>query len=383
MDNENFKNPLNSIEIDTIGEILNISMGSAATSVSTLLGRKVNITTPVVSVVKTNELEFENLEPAIGIEIEYIEGLSGSNLMFMKRTDIKLIVDLLISGMDDVSEEEMREMELSAISEIMNQMMGASSTALASFFGKSINISTPKPFDPINILEKIEQSYNQDTVVCVKFILEVEDLLQSEFLTVMTIDFTKEIVNNALNFDEAEMNVSEEKQQGDNNRMEPQSAQMSVSKTVNDAKKEERPVKKEAPPPPPPQTPPPSARPQPTPQPQPVQQQVNVRPLKLRSFDEEYEDDRMSEEEKDNFNLILDVPLGVTVEIGKTSMMVKNVLQLRQGSIVELDKQAGDPVDVIVNGKLIARGDVVIIDDNFGVRITEIVTSKEISKSFN
>ncbi len=356
---------LDTMEIDTIGEILNISMGSAATAVSTLLSRKVNITTPTVSVVKSKELKLDNLEPAIGIEIEYVEGLNGHNLMVMKRTDIKSIVNLLLGETDvDAENDELDEIHISAISEIMNQMMGASSTALANFLGKSINISTPKTFDIATKLAEIGNDAEQPFVVSVSFTLEVEELLNSEFVTVMPVDFTKELVKNALNFDDPEEMVA-----GDNKSTlaDSQPVKSKTAPELEKPKKErerEREEKKgnglsgekTAP--------------------------VSVKPVKLQSFDE----DRgagISGEEQDNFNLILGVPLDISVEIGRTKMAVKNILDIRQGSIVELDRLAGDPVDIIVNGQLIAKGDVVIIDDNFGVRITEILSPRDMSRKLS
>ncbi|MEG2429160.1 MAG: chemotaxis protein CheC, partial [Oscillospiraceae bacterium] len=129
------------MEIDAIGEILNISLGSSATSVSGMLDRRVNITTPVVKVLAADDFHFQALEPAIGVEINYISGLSGTNVMILKETDVKAIVGLLLGT--DYSEEEfvMDEMSISAICEVMNQMMGASSTALSQFLNRTVNIS--------------------------------------------------------------------------------------------------------------------------------------------------------------------------------------------------------------------------------------------------
>ena len=367
---------LNNIEIDTIGEILNISMGSAATAVSTLLGRKVNITTPTVSVIKSNEISLENLDPAIGIEIEYIEGLSGNNLLVMKKKDIKAIVSLLLADMDNSDDEELNELHISAVSEIMNQMMGASSTALSSFFGKSINISTPKEFDVSTKIKEISDDQSQPNVVSVRFTLDVEDLINSEFVTIMPVDFTKELVKNALNFDylddePATVSVTDAGDKDnvpviedtldreEKKRKEKNADSLNTERKTREEKKE-HPLENRKP-----------------------QAPISVKPVKLQSFDNEDmldEDDAM---DQDNFSLIMGVPLEVSVELGRTKMPVKNVLEVRQGSIIELDRQAGDPVDVIVNGQLIAKGDVVIIDDNFGIRITEILSSKEISRRIN
>lgn len=344
---------LNSIEKDTIGEILNISMGAGATAISTLLGRKVNITTPTVNVVNRVDMEIQNLEPAIGIEIGYLNGLSGSNYLVMKRKDVKSIVGLLIPGMEEMDDEELDEMHVSAISEIMNQMMGASCTALASFFGKDIDISIPKQFDLQEFEKKFVNDATHESIVSVKFTLDVEDLLNSEFITVMPMTFTKELISNAMNF-------------GDTQEEEV----LPIPSKPEPIPMKSKPIIREEPKPAPPQR-------HEEPKSKVTQNnQVSIKPLKLESFDEDYPSS--AGENKGNFSLIMGVPLEVSVEIGRTKMIVRNVLDIRQGTIVELDKQAGDPVDIMVNGQLIAKGDVVIIDDNFGVRITEILSNKEI-----
>ncbi len=350
---ENMNDQLSGIEIDTIGEILNISMGSAATAISTLLDRQVNITTPKVSVIPIEEFDCKCLEPALGIEIEYIEGLSGSNFLVMKRTDIRAIVDLLIgeeSGGDN--DEELDEMHISAISEIMNQMMGASATALASFFGKSINISTPKQFDPQDVQSRMSRPGQENSIVTVKFVFKVEGLIDSEFVSIFPVEFTKELVANALSFGEPE----------------PQKASPVPTKPKASAEPEQRQSEKV------PSTQKPAVASAP---PKSPAVQVSVQPLKLKNFDDDlplFGD----EENQTNLSMLMGVPLEITVEIGRTKKQVREILEIRQGSLLELDKQSGDPVDIIVNGQLMARGDVVVIDDNFGVRITEIIHNKDI-----
>jgi len=355
---------LDSMEIDTIGEILNISMGSAATAVSTLLSRKVNITTPTVSVVKTADLSFEKLDPAIGIEIEYVEGLTGFNFMVMKLDDIKAIVSLLIPDMESSDDGPLDEFHISAISEIMNQMMGSSATALASFLGKNINISTPKTFDVDNNAANFKEKINDPEVVCVSFTLEVEDLLNSEFVTLMKLDFTKKLVASALNFDDVEEPQASAPKEIVEEKQPPKSSPAPNPAPIEEKKKPEEKRSNNA-----------AAKESSVP--------VNVKPVKFQSFDDAKILGELDELEQENFNLILGVPLDVSVEIGRTKMSVKNILELRQGSVIELDRQAGDPVDIIVNGQLIAKGDVVIIDDNFGVRITEIISTKDMSKKLS
>jgi len=317
---------LSSNEKDTIGEILNISMGAAATTISTLLNRKVIITTPTVSLIKSNELEFKSIEPALGIEIQYVEGLTGSNIMIMKQLDIKTMVNMLMSGDGNIDPDgELDEMHISAIGEIMNQMMGSSCTALASFFGKRINISIPKTFSLEQLQKKIDPLDLGEFIVTVKFDFFIENVINSEFITVLPLPFMKELIAKALNL-------------ADN--MDTTNNEQETPKTPVDSKLH----------------------------------QVSVQPVKLASFDNDYNQSNNNANQS-NFDLLLGVPLEVTVEIGRTKKQVKEILEIRQGAIIELDKQASDPVDIMVNGQLIAKGDVVVIDDNFGVRITEILSN--------
>lgn len=350
---------LSSIEKDTIGEILNISMGAGATAISDLLSRRVDITTPVVEVIQSVDFEAKSLEPAVCIEIQYVEGLNSSNFMIMKQRDVRAMVSIILGSDADVdSGGELDEMHLSAIGEIMNQMMGSSCTALASFFGKSINISTPKTYELEDIQKRIRDLSFGERIVAVKFSLMVEGIIDSEFISVLPMDFTKEFVNFALNFDNAGPEDGGEEGAGSGMAQEQQKA------TVDEAP----PVRQERKEPP---------RPEPREKPQ-----VKVQPVKLANFDD---DQRLVniDSNQTSLDLLLEVPLEVTVEIGRTKRQVREILDIRQGSIIELDKQAGDPVDIFVNGQLIAKGDVVVIDDNFGVRITEIITNKEIVNRLN
>ena len=360
---------LDTLEIDTIGEILNISMGAAATTVSTLLNRKVSITTPTVRCIKTDEFEIEELEPADGVEIEYIKGLHGSNLLVMKRKDVRTIVDLLLGESISESEEELTEMQVSALSEIMNQMMGSSSTALADFFGKSIGISIPRRFDVENVKEKISEAGFDGIIVTVSFLFEVEGLIDSTFCTILPLDFTRELVKFAMEMSAngsppetapAKAGAAPEPEDA---REEKPGAAPAGEETAGDREpgedsKEENILTKPG-------------------YDRRALQKVNVQPLKLVSFDQDGSGGGVFED-TGNLDLIMDVPLEITVEIGRAKKLIKEILELEQGSILEISKQAGDSVDVVVNGRLMARGDVVVVDDNFGVRLTEIVSTKEI-----
>lgn len=376
---------LSDTQLDAIGEIMNISMGSAATAVSELLNAKVWITTPQVSVVQASQLNYGRLEPAICVKIEYIKGLSGSNLMILKQDDVQLILNQLMGKPPVISPDfEFDELNISAVSEVMNQMMGASSTALAEFLGMGIDISTPTPYilSEVNIADL--QSYEQtDMVASINFDLTIDGVIKSEFISVLDIELAATLADRVLGGAESPAPVQPEPA--------PQPAPQPVPQAAP-AASNEVPVQPAPMPAPQPAAP---VQPQPMPdmyaqqyygypnqpmynqpmqpmmQPQPA---VNYRNAQLAQFDNF--ETPLGTEQKENLQLLMDVPLQISVEIGSTKKKIKDILEFSQGTIIELERQAGAPVDVMVNGNLIARGDVVVIDDNFAVRITEIVKSK-------
>ena len=421
------QNIFNSMELDAIGEIMNISLGSSATAVSNMLDHRVDITTPSVSVVSVDEFSIGDLEPAIGIEIRYVSGLEGSNIMLLKKSDVKVIVDILMGTETPDEEFELNELTISAVCEVMNQMMGAASTALSDFLGHPVNISTPQSF-PLDNMEEFKKDHfvsNSSTLVVVRFLLSIEDILQSEFVNVMSVDLARELLAGfEMNFgtvpSEESAPVPEPKpapQPEPQPAPQPQSAAQSAGGPVlsqeeiermlggmggqsQPAQPQQEPVQQapvqQAPVQQAPvqQAPVQQAPAQQVPVQQipvqqvPVQQAaptwpapepklINATPMSFAPLDVE---DRLGKEQADNLELIMSVPLEISVEIGRTRRKVEDILSFSKGSLVVLDKLAGDQVDLFVNGLCVARGDVVVIDDNFGVRITEVLKQSELLK---
>lgn len=384
-----------SYEIDAVGEILNISMGSAATAVSELLNAKVWITTPQVSVVKAADLNYDRLEPAICVKIVYVSGISGQNMMVLKQDDVQLILNQLMGNPLVVSPDfEFDEMNISAVSEVMNQMMGASATALSDLLGISVDISTPTPYliEQTNFCQLAELDPDE-TIVAVTFNLSVDGVMNSEFMSVMSVDLAKSLSDKMIekfHGDEAEAQPAKQPAPAPAAQpalAAPQSAPAPAPQPAAPAPQPD-PAQGMAQP----QQPAPGAYPYP-PQGQPAypgygyQNQyaaygaypppvppVNIQNAQLHQFDAM--DFGLPTDQQDNLKLLMGVPLEISVEIGTAKRKVKDILEFTQGTIIELERQAGAPVDVVVNGNLIARGDVVVIDDNFAVRITEIVKSK-------
>ncbi len=417
------------LELSAIGEVTNISLGSSATAISNMLDHRVDITTPSVTVVSAEEFELGKMEPAIGVEIKYVSGLKGSNIMILKMTDIKVIVDILMGTETPDEEFQLDELTLSAVCEVMNQMMGAASTALSDFLGKVVNISTPETFDldDMDAFRRERLPAPEGPIVVVKFALDIEPDLKSEFMNVMSVELAKELVagfgldvaeeeapapapepaapaasGGKLSQEEIEKlmsgaaapapapepaasggKLSQEEieklmpQQGAPQQaasmpgMPPQMGQMPQMP----ADMAQMPYPYYMPPYgwpgyPPPQPPEPQPQKQPH-EPKVINTQAPTMPTLANG-------ETLGEEQAQNLDLIMGVPLEVTVEIGRTRKKVQDILAFSKGSLVVLDKLAGDQVDLFVNGKCIARGEVVVIDDNFGIRISEILHKPEL-----
>ena len=366
---------------DAIGEILNISMGSAATAVSEMLSAKVWITTPRVEVKTAREMEYHKLEPAVCIKIQYVKGLSGANIMVWKQDDVQLILNQLMGQPLEVSPDfEFDELNISAVSEVMNQMMGASATALSNFLGFTIDISTPQAIimDEVSSNLDVTEFEPDDQVVAVNFDLEIDGVIKSEFASVMSIDLAKTITAKMMGEDAGPMDeaapapapaAAPAPAQA---APAPQTAPTAGMPAADPAAMGQMPgYGAQMPYPYPPYPMPPQGG---YGYPMPQGAPINVQNAQFQSFDEPSV--KLTGEQKDNLNLLMDVPLQISVEIGSARRKVRDILEFAQGSIIELERQAGAPVDIVVNGNLIAKGDVVVIDDNFAVRITEIIKSK-------
>lgn len=358
-------------EKDAIGEIANISMGTAATTLFSLVNRKVEISTPVVSLATWDDIVEAYERPCVFIRIAYTVGLDGNNLLILKENDVKIITDLMMGGDGTNTDRELGELHLSAICEAMNQMMGSAATSLSSMLNKTIDISPPHA-DLIDLQENVDEGtideFLKNPFVKISFKMEIGDLVNSTIMQLYPISFAKEMCASITQ------------------NMEQDAAANASATPQPEAKPE----------------------PQPTPQPapqqtmqsqpmmgqamqgqpmmgQPVQgqpmmgqpmmsqpmmgQPVNVQPAQFQPF----MGDLSAAFQKENIDLIMDVPLEVTVELGRTSKSIQEILDFAPGTIIELNKIAGEPIDVLVNGKYVAKGEVVVIEESFGVRITEII----------
>ncbi|MBU8682390.1 flagellar motor switch phosphatase FliY [Bacillus haynesii] len=341
---------LSLMEQDTIGEIGNISFGSSATALSTLLNQKVEITTPTVSVIEKSHLNDEFPHPYVSIGVSYTEGFSGNNLLVIKQEDAAIIADLMMGGDGTNADPSLGEIHLSAVQEAMNQMMGSAATSMSTVFSKKIDISPPEvDLLDVNEGEGTEQIPKEDPLVKVSFRLKVGDLIDSHIMQLYPLTFAKDLIDELTNQDGGEESVQTE---------------------------EVQPPVQEKPAPSPSPAPAQTQRQEPAPKRQgtaKVSEPVQVAPAEFQSFAPQTE----AQPHLQNLDMLMDIPLSVTVELGRTNRSVKEVLELSTGSIIELDKLAGEPVDILVNQRVVAKGEVVVIDENFGVRVTDILSQAE------
>lgn len=365
---------LTDIERDAIGEVANISMGSSATTLYSLVNRKVNITTPVVTLANWNNVIEEYEKPCVFILIKYTLGLDGSNILVLKEHDVKVITDLMMGGDGSNTDGELGEMHLSAISEAMNQMMGSAATSLSTMLGKMIDISPPEA----SLVDLTAYKTGGEIApflagnfVKIAFRMQIDDLVDSMIMQLYPIDFAKDLYHTF---------------------MDNQNGGGDAAGTAQPA----APQQQSAPQPAAPQMGMPQMNmgqmgmsqmnmgqmgmPQmgmgqmgmPQMNMQQPQQNLNIQPAQFQSFNQSY----AAMPTQENIGLIMDVPLEVTVELGRTKKSIAEILDFAPGTIIELNKIAGEPIDVLVNGKFVAKGEVVVIEESFGIRVTEIVNNQ-------
>lgn len=344
---------LNSMEVDALGEIGNISFGSSATTLSTLLNQKVDITTPKTAVINRSELYDKFPQPNVAIEVSYTEGFSGANLFVIKQRDAAIIADLMLGGDGNAPAEEFNEIHQSAVQEAMNQMMGAAATSMSTVFSKKIDISPPSiALMDLSAGTGAEKLPEDEQLVSVSFDLKIGNLIDSSIMQLLSTDFAKDMVNELLQPATEEPEAVAAPQQPAPSQPQPTIQEAPQQTMQQTAPQQTR-----------------SAQPAP-----------NVQQAAFTSFETPA---APPAEQPRNLDLLMDIPLKVSVELGRTKRTIKEILELSVGSVVELDKLAGEPVDIHVNNKLIAKGEVVVIEENFGVRVTDILSQTDRLKSIN
>lgn len=370
---ETAEDELSEFEKDALGEIGNITFGSASTALSTILGQKVEITTPEVRLVLANELNVEFPKPHVVVSVNYTEGFSGTNMLVIKTMDAAIIADLMMGGSGEVADDTLTELHTSAVQEAMNQMMGSAATSMSTIFDELVNISPPN----VDILDfessdEPQQSLEEETLVKVAFRLTVGDLIDSYIMQLLPLSFAKEMTERLSAQTSAELSQTEVERASEQSQAEAEAAasaevkappqpQQAMSAKQDVPSHESRPQMPEY------------TASQSTDVPKSRNPQL-ARDVQTAEFAPIT--DHPIDNENVDFDLFMDIPLDVTVELGRTKKSIQQLLSISPGSVIELDKLAGEPVDILVNHKLVARGEVVVVDENFGVRVTEIHNKK-------
>lgn len=360
--------PLTDAERDAVGEIANINMGTAATTLSTLLNTKVTITTPQVSYVTMDDLSEQYDRPCVFIHISYIDGIDGNNILILKEHDVKVITDLMMGGDGSNVEGELSELHLSAISEAMNQMMGSAATSLSSMLERKVDISPPAAslVDLNDTIDDVQLSnFLSGEIVQVAFDMEIGDLVDSQIMQLYPFEFARELYKKFIGDRQPDTPQAEETpapaptptpEPAPATAAAPQPAMQQPAMETQPQMQQGQPMMMD-----------PNMMQMQQPYMMPMQN-VNIQPAQFQPFNAGVSPLMQQE----NIDLIMDVPLEVTVELGRSNKSIKEILDFSPGTIIELNKLAGEPVDVLVNGKFVAKGEVVVIEENFGIRIVEI-----------
>lgn len=345
---------LSSMEQDALGEIGNIALGSSTTALSSLLNQRVEITTPTLAVIEQEKIEEVINEKHVAVHVDYTEGIRGKNLLMIKENDAKIIANLMMGGDGTALDPELSELHLSAVQEAMNQMMGSAATSMSTMFSQKVDISPPT-IDILGFPPKKLEELDEEVILEISFRLKVGNLIDSNMIQFIPLSFGKDMIQKVLSISEQPAVRVAEAIKPVNHVQE----QTVTVQSVPASSYEGTSVTQSTP------NPPPSA---------------NVQKVEYAAFS----DALSTSSHAGNIDMLFDIPLEITVELGRTKMQIRKILELGPGAVIQLDKLAGEPVDILANHKLVAKGEVVVIEENFGVRITDIISPIDrISKMSN
>jgi flagellar motor switch protein FliN/FliY len=294
-----------------IEAIATLILDPASSALGMIVGRETRIKLAQITQTSLKDFVTKSKEKIVLADAKLSDALQMNLSIAMPASFVLKIADLMMGGSGEPADQNVDEIKLSALTEALNQMLGASITLLAEKAKGKVSLGKLE-VKLVDDLEKISTLFNPtELLVCVECQVEMENASSSNLWMF---------------------------------------AQLTAIKAVHEKL---FPKKKE-------------------------EEKVKVQPAKFEEFaPAETQIPPQTSEIQQKLELLFDVPLKVVVELGRARMTLKQVMDLTIGSLIELDKLTGEPVDVLVNGKLIARGEVVVIDENFGVRITEIVSPKQ------
>ncbi|PGY00806.1 flagellar motor switch protein [Bacillus thuringiensis] len=305
------KEHLTQEEKDVLGEIANISIGSASTVLSTLLNQPVTISTPNVEAINVRHYDGVPV-PFVILNVDFVEGLKNENVFVFTKDVALTMVDLMMMGTGEVDpEKELTELELSGIKEIMNQMMGHAATAMSEMFQEKMDM-TPPNVKFVTLKEEMEylgESMEVDELVQITFNLEIGDLLQSKMYQILPISEAKEMVRRLL-------------------------YPMVEEEVVTEEIEEEKIV-------------------------EPVVQPIEFKEVK--QMEPVYMDT----------SILQKVEMNVKFVFGSTVKTIQDILSLQENEAVVLDEDIDEPIRIYVNDVLVAYGELVNVDGFFGVKVTK------------
>ena len=357
------------VQLDGVCDTVNVGIVAAADMLQKLLSQEISI-----SADRAEEEELENIEvfgliPALLIQVTYTGTISGRCVLIIRQADLKHILNLLMNIDENESETddelELDDITFNTIRELLNQMLNSYSESLTTFFGGDVTVAATDitHFESMSTVEQYFDCQSDTHVVSLTCRLGIKEIMSSCFCAVLEPVLSDVLIGQCA---------------------KPEQAPEEIPAAAIAGQAIPEPVS--TPQAPPVHAPIPEVQhnvgTSPVPEPeQPIDRTMHMQYAKFPNFEDGLAAARQGVPlTRGNMDLLMDVPLNVTVEIGKTRRKMRDIMEFSQGTIISLEKQAGAPVDIVVNGQLIARGDVVVIDDNFGVRITDIVGTKELAE---
>ena len=317
---------LSAIENEALTELFSVALGSSSAGLSILLSEQVTVSSPKLSIKPSANIMAETQAPFFVLLGEYTGDISGIQFVSVNKQQVQELTEMV----DPEAGNEDTERQFEILQEIVQQMYESVSRTFSSLLESEISHS-------LSGMDMVEQREDfpvanfttEEWFVEAAFGLKAQNGKHAEFYMCIPVRLAKKMA--AILTDSGEEEELEEIQDMQFDSKDENTKNMQTASSPN------------------------------------------IQPVQFSSFDET----AATNAEPNNMKTLMDIPLKVTVELGRTKRTVKEILGVSQGSIIELDKLAGEPVDILVNDKLIAVGEVVVIDENFGVRVTDILSAQE------
>lgn len=354
---------INDIELELIAQMLDDELKAASEAVETLVSSETEITSFKTEVKEIEKISFGLYKPALIISLNYTGCLKGKAILFISTNEVNTILGILMNkDLNSLEALELDEINIATIKEVFNQIYGAISMQLTAFFEEEVTVSLEevKLFENANeISQVIAKSEIKETVVS-SCILNIKDILSGRFMVLYSLDLSELILKKMNEKNARKINREIERDLLKNRNQSKDEPVKTNENRSAETIKYGKPIdigslrtKKNF-------------------------TYVNISESEFPDFSDQPSSFENAEKEN-HVDLLMDISLKIDVEIGKTRRKMREILSFSPGTIINLEKQAGAPVDIIANGNLVAKGDVMVINDNFAVRISEIINTKSIT----